>query len=528
MHRWLAAVSMAILAAGAAPGAGGSQAGMARSSYHEFPAFDVPATPAPLDRIAVVWHWFGGMDPPQDPRAILILVPGFLGGAEDFRYVGERLVTRLPWLQVWAVDRRNNLLENRCGMELAQRASSAPLAASYYLMGRDLPGCPRHADPDPGAWGAAPTEFEVSQQEAASLGMARWGIATAVEDLRRLVRFARERYPRARVFLGGHSLGGMTAQIYAAWRFGATADTAGWRTIDGLVLIDGGVDGMRWDPGLIGQYAAGRAAVNAGTVYWDVFPVAAPALGILAEIVGLAASFQPAEESFLWPRLPEPLGWPVAGTCPTNKALLGAFTDETGFHPDIRLHQGRPQAPVDLNGDQRPDTCAPPHETRLLLHWLDFDQTVPPELSSTDRFARALWQSRRTNAVEWYFSIMLNADIDLASNLDSTAPFNHPLTGQPTTAAALEGHRVLDQARVAVPVYAFVASECRDRFDWYRSVARAVPEMTIVDHSAETCAMPAGVPYAHLDPLFAEDEGTFTNAFIASVASWLSSRGGNR
>jgi hypothetical protein len=116
---------------------------------------------------------------------------------------------------------------------------------------------------------------------------------------------------------------------------------------------------------------------------------------------------------------------------------------------------------------------------------------------------------------------LLNADIDLASNLDSRVRFRHPVTGKMTTAAKLEGHRVFDTKRVAVPVYAFVASECRDRFDWYQSVAASVRSFTIVDHSDEHCPVHSPEPYSHLDPLFAADTDGFTNAFLASLADWL-------
>lgn len=69
-----------------------------RSAYESIPGFNLAETPNQLDRIAFMRHWFGGPRPGPSPRAVLILVPGFFGSAEDFRYVGERLVRRLPWL----------------------------------------------------------------------------------------------------------------------------------------------------------------------------------------------------------------------------------------------------------------------------------------------------------------------------------------------------------------------------------------------------------------------------------------------
>jgi hypothetical protein len=228
----------------------------------------------------------------------------------------------------------------------------------------------------------------------------------------------------------------------------------------------------------------------------------------------MAASAAPTAESFLWKSLPPPFNWPVAGTAPTNKALFAAFTDDDyGFSGTFRLHQGKLSGPIGVTS-----------EGRALLHWVDFHQTVPPELSSTDVWARALWQSRDTNAVEWYFPVRLNAEIDLASNLDSHAHFRDPRTGKNVSAFKLEDQRVLDAKFVGVPVYAFAASQGRERFDWYRAVSRSVPSFTLVDRSDEHTASPSPEPYAHLDPLFAHDENGFENDFFATLAEWLTAQ----
>jgi pimeloyl-ACP methyl ester carboxylesterase len=494
----------------------------ARTDYNTRPARNIEA-PADLNRIGFVRHWFGP-EKPKSPNAILILVPGFLGGSENFGYVGRRLVTRNHGLQVWALDRRNNFLENRCGMEAAQSNESPQQAATYYLLGVAVSGCPSEAD-DPGAeaWDGVAHEYSLSQQEAVSVGMVEWGLDLELRDIRDLVNYASSTYPRAKVFLGGHSLGGMSSQLYAAWRFGEGKQTAGWHDLNGLVLIDGGLDGPNWEQLLVPQYFATRALVNSGIVFWDDFERGAtPLLGFLAEIGGMAASLFPDQESFLWSTLPPPLNWPDPATCPTNKAIFAALTDdETGFDSTFMMHQGEIGDPVDANGDGQPDSCAAPNEGQTLVGWRDFDDTDPPEVSSTDLWASSTWSRTETNAVEWYFSTHLNADIDLASNLDSTESFVDESGGE-TTAEAKEQHRALDNARVKLPVFAFVTSECRERFDWYRSVAKSLKSFKIVDRSGENCPAPAAQPQAHLDPLFAADTGGFTNDFVVTLSKWLS------
>ena len=483
-----------------------------QSEYYVIRGYDAPQTPEWLDVVAYMRHWTH--PPTASPDAVLILIPGYLGGAEDFRYVGARLVTRLPWLEVWAADRRSNFLENRFGMELAQMLGSAQLAAAYYLAGIDIPGLPPHVDPDPLAWNGLGAEFAVSQPEARSLGMGEWGLETALGDVRALVARTHALYPAAKVFLGGHSLGGMTAQIYAGWRFGEAPRTAGWHDIDGLVLIDGGVDGPNWESVLLGQYTRDLDLMATGSVFWDDLSEGiSPTMGHLAEIVAMAASFDPAAESLLWRSLPPPFAWSNPFTAPTNKALFAAFTDDQyGFSGTFRLHQGDFLGPIGITADGR-----------FIIHWSDYWQTSPPELSSTDAWARALWQHQATNGVEWYFPIRLNAELDLAGNLDSHTHFRHPVTGESVSAARLEGQRAFDTKRVAVPVYAFAAAQGRARFEWYLGVARKISSFTLIDRSDEHTPHPSSRPYSHLDPLFAADTGGFTNDFLATLADWLAS-----
>src|SRR5688500_6499273 len=49
---------------------------------------------------------------PASARTVLVLVPGFSGGAGDFTLLARDLVRRVPGLQVWSVDRRSQALED--------------------------------------------------------------------------------------------------------------------------------------------------------------------------------------------------------------------------------------------------------------------------------------------------------------------------------------------------------------------------------------------------------------------------------
>jgi hypothetical protein len=145
-------------------------------------------------------------------------------------------------------------------------------------------------------------------------------------------------------------------------------------------------------------------------------------------------------------------------------------------------------------------------------------------LSSTDRWARLTWESEETNFAEWYFSIALNSELDLAHNLSSKQTFVDPRTGEATTAAKEKKQRIFETARVKLPVYGFVTANCRARHDWYRKKAKSLTSYTVVDRSASHCPQPASVPHSHLDPLLAEDEGGHTNDFVVTLGRWLKRR----
>ena len=70
--------------------------------------------PVNLNRVTTVRTRFEG--PNRRPKVVLILIPGFLGGATTFDPLARDLVKKFRGkLEVWAVDRRPNQLEDRLG-----------------------------------------------------------------------------------------------------------------------------------------------------------------------------------------------------------------------------------------------------------------------------------------------------------------------------------------------------------------------------------------------------------------------------
>ncbi len=246
---------------------------------------------------------------PASARHVLVLEPGTSSGAGAFVPDARDLVARLDGWQVWAVDRRENLLESPAMLD---RARAGELSGSrlfdFYV----------------GWLGDAAIEPHYQPPADLNLGFARkWGMRVAIEDLRRVVTAARR--GGRRVVLGGHSLGGWIATAYATWDFGGRA---GARDLDGLVLIDGASG-----PPAISRRSARRdlAELVEGSPFLTVAGARLPWIGAaLADVGATLALREPDAPSLLqaWPLLP-------AASKPsvrvTNRALFGYSTDvDTG------------------------------------------------------------------------------------------------------------------------------------------------------------------------------------------------------
>ncbi len=177
-----------------------------------------------------------------EPDAILILIPGFEGGANDFKLLAENLLPRVladegQVLEVWAYDRRSNQLEDTLGLDIAEAAED-PLIALDWLFGAELT---LPLSPDLVAGPNRRAVFHNGQAETAFI--ANWTPLTFSRDLDAMVEKARTIAKNQNVFLGGHSAGtGFTAR-YAATDFnlsGVGPADPGYAKLRGLVLLEGG------------------------------------------------------------------------------------------------------------------------------------------------------------------------------------------------------------------------------------------------------------------------------------------------
>jgi pimeloyl-ACP methyl ester carboxylesterase len=192
-----------------------------------------------LNNVRYTRHHLAG--PAQTPGAILILVPGFEGGAGDFKILAEHLITRALdaglVLEVWAYDRRTNQLEDMVGLDIAEEFLSPEIALDWLYGGElSLTLNPLLA--------AGPNRRAVFYNTQDDLPFfADWTNLVFSRDIDALVTAARAQAVNQNVFLGGHSAGtGFTAR-YAATDFNLTgvgSPDPGYAKLRGLVLLEGG------------------------------------------------------------------------------------------------------------------------------------------------------------------------------------------------------------------------------------------------------------------------------------------------
>jgi hypothetical protein len=100
-------------------------------------------TPTELNQARVL-RYFMADEPAQAPRAILIAMPGFLGGGPSFDGIARSVVRRCTEdgfpVEVWAIDRRSNGMEDLTGMNAAEREGDGEIAWDYYFGDGEVDG----------------------------------------------------------------------------------------------------------------------------------------------------------------------------------------------------------------------------------------------------------------------------------------------------------------------------------------------------------------------------------------------------
>lgn len=394
---------------------------------------------------------------PQSAKTVLLLMPGFQGGAGDFTQVGADIVKRVPGVQVWALDRRSQPLEDTSRFRDALAGRITPQKAYDYYVG----------------W-IADSSIQPHFQpiDGKSLPYARnWGLTTTLDDVHRVVLKARR--AGRRVILGGHSLGASLTAAYASWDFNGRP---GYRDVDGLVLIDGGLLGSFSTPSLAATKKA-YAELQKSDPFVDLLGLGLPwAAGVLAETAAIAAAKEPTAPSILQASPLVPAQFKSSRPV-TNRGAFGYAFDATTSPEQLALIQMR-MGMLGPSGD-----------------WQDGEVTP---------IARgiALFAQEPANAAEWYFPKRLTLDVDAANALTRNAQ------------TKLLGLRPWHRAGIDVPLYAFQTSLTKGR------VLRGARRLVKSSHIPRSVLVDGSKEQSHLDPLSAAPS---KNRFLKTVVPFLKS-----
>jgi hypothetical protein len=484
MRRLARASSFAVLAiaAAAACGGGGSSSPDGPSGPRDWPLVEVPATttpepgvrremlsvpgttpPAnpvtgattPAERNAtVIARYRQDVTPPAPARAILVGYPGFLGGAGSWDALARHLIlgaaAQGTAIEVWAIDRRSNSMEDLRGLDTAEATGNPEIANGYYF-GQDTLD------------GVAFPGFR-SQDDLAFTS--EWGLATHVLDLHAVIAQIAPADRKARVFLMGHSLGSIFAEAYAGWRF--EDGSRGADELAGLVLIDGvladaPVTEDEWHHGIaLGVFSQpGVDAIRAsGPRYFEI-PLFGVAIFARIEVLSLRALVAPdavivdkGRDSLL--RVQLSLG---NGKMPpvTNAAALGWGIDDDA--DPIRITAPSAGEPAGGPVSQYDSSIAgvplshPASETATYT-WTDATATDPDNRTHLADFAHAFVDGR-TNVAEWYFPARLSIDLSAVGGAHVD-----PAGWQAATGLRVFDGPLDDAPILCIPAFLFKASDC--------------------------------------------------------------------
>jgi len=422
-----------------------------------------PGTPAKYDRVFVTK--FGS----PKAKKVLVLIPGTNGGAGNFTLIARAIVKRLPSFQVWAMDRREQALEDTSRMVQAFKGQITPQQAlDYYLGWIANPAISPHYTPLQGK------DFTF---------MKNWGMRVNLQDTRRVVLAAR-RGGRT-VVLGGHSLGASFAAAYAAWSFGGHP---GYKDIAGIVAIDGGLLGTFNGMTTAAQAKAALAKLDVTSANPDGpwlnllnIPGFSWTTGPFAEVGALAALKDPNGPSILqgFPLLPSIL---KPSYRVTNEGALGYAFDASTSPKVLSL--------IQVRAGRQADGPEP-------RGWQNGE--VTPIQNVAKGFAQG-----PVNGVDWYYPARLNVDTDAAS----------PMANTP--AAKVLGLSFPFLKDVDVPYYAFQTSLTAAR-NGVVGGAKAFAARSKVP-KGDLVTVNAGTTTSHLDPLLAAPA---TNRFLKTVVPFL-------
>ena len=255
----------------------------------------------------------------ESTDAMLVMLPGVLEGANGFEYLGRQLVYMAKTqddlnLEVWAVERRNNRLEDLSAFNFIEEEldtgqmtmqEAMETFVDYYYEGQPIGG----------------RTFDGWYVNEDLPFLSEFGLQLDTEDVFQVIQamVPDSETRKRKVFVGGHSMGGPMTVYFVGWDLDgdpATTEDAGYNNCAGIFGFDTSLAPMGGTFGSFSSalpqslsaeetgtteadYAAALEALRAGTT--PVILNSPPLLGAesmdLLEAVALAAYFDPDAES---------------------------------------------------------------------------------------------------------------------------------------------------------------------------------------------------------------------------------------
>lgn len=428
------------------------------------PASDGPR-PKACDRIGYLrFRDAGGPRRASDAAAIFVTMPGIFAGAGSLDIFARNVVRTAHahgrHVEVWALDRRSNCLEDHYGVNQGKRLHNYRLAELYYFHGAAIKGR---------RFGG----FKSEQDAAFLKGV---GLEQTVRDEYTVIaRGVPRKLRKKKVLCGGHSLGGPLTTAFADWDFDGNPKTtrdagynqcAGFFALDtrfGLSVGSNSTGGGGSSVGLADAFAK----ASGGSPYVNAPPFTPETIQAVP-LTALAAFQEPRAESAVVKLLPNDSNFQLtlrtlfsrnaanaATQMPsirdfrtTNEVALGATFDDnsspvTILRASLGTFAGGPvaqkewPAPYGSSGqlvDGR-HLMIPTAPKGPLYTWWHYDQFGKPgtpvqkddsgqpftnkhsEVTSIHQFARAIFEAPADFA-EQYFPLRLLADEEDAANGD--------------------------------------------------------------------------------------------------------------
>ena len=306
-----------------------------------------------------------------------MLNPGTSASAAYFAPLARSVVAKAKGWQVWAVERRENLLEDQSVADRAKAGKATPQQLfDNYLGWLQDSSITKH--------------FQLIPDSSVAYAK-QWGMNTEIQDLRRVVLRA-ERLG-GKVVVGGHSLGGTITSAYATWDFGGKP---GARGLAGLVFIDGA---SRTTAVTSDDASQQLAALNDSSASpWLAFGgIAAPFAGLFSSGGALLVRMAPDQPSIAqhFKPLPDDLKPPFPVT---NRGQYGYALDVATSPAALAAAQAH-LGHIAASGDPR--------------GWVDAGGLTP-----LSRFADMFggWGLRGLDGVAWYHPMRLTLDAGAVGN----------------------------------------------------------------------------------------------------------------